>query len=329
MRRRDFLGAMAGLASLPAHAQEGTGTRRIGVVMAYSEVDATGRALVAVFTQALQDLGWTAGVNVHIDVHWASSDADNFYSIAQRLSGEHPDAVLAVSNLAVTALRASATNVPIVFTQVSDPIGRGFVAALAQPGGNITGFGSFETSMGGKWLEILKQMAPGLTQVALVFNPATSPHIDKGYYLIAAEEAGRQLGIRTVDARIHEVGEAEQKIAAFAGAPNGGLIVLPDTFTIDHAGFLASLASQHSLPAIYPYPLFVQNGGLVSYGVDVKDQYTGAATYIDRILKGAKPAELPVRFPNRFQLMINLKTAKALGLEVPATLLVTAAEVIR
>jgi ABC-type uncharacterized transport system substrate-binding protein len=335
MNRRDLilaLGSAAGLLSsrpLAAVAQKSGAMKRIGVLSG-GEIPGNPLSdpLTVAFVERLKQLGWTDGRNVQIDFRWAGGDAAKFAILAKELIDLKPDVVLARSNSAVTALQQANKDVPIVFTQVSDPIGRGFVTTLARPGGNITGFSSFEASMGGKWLEKLREIAPKLDRAALIFNPATTPHIAAGFYLRAAEDAGRRSGIQAVITPAQDVADMERSIGKLARDPNSGLIVLPDGFTLAHADLTVALAARFGLPAIYAFRSFAARGGLLSYGIMLKDQYAGAASYVDRILTGARPAELPVQFPSRFELIVNLKTARALGLEVPAQLQQLADEVI-
>jgi putative ABC transport system substrate-binding protein len=332
MKRREFIGMLGGGAvtwPLAAVAQKSGRMKRIG---ALSGGETPGNplsdALTVAFVERLEQLGWTDGRNVQIDFRWAGGDAAKFAILAKELIDLKPDVVLARSNSAVTALQQANKDVPIVFTQVSDPIGRGFVTTLARPGGNITGFSSFEASMGGKWLEKLEEIAPKLGRAALIFNPATAPHIAAGFYLRAAEDAGRRSAIQVLITPVQDIADLERSMGKLASEPNSGLIVLPDGFTLAHADITVALAARFGLPAIYAFRSFAARGGLLSYGIRLKDQYSGAASYVDRILNGAKPAELPVQFPSRFELIVNLKTAKALGLEVPAQLQQLADEVI-
>jgi putative tryptophan/tyrosine transport system substrate-binding protein len=331
MRRREFLGVLGGAAAawpLAARAQTPAKVRRVGVLMNSAANDPVEESLVAAFVEALRQLGWVAGRNLHIDLRWAAGDFDKFQTLSAELTAQRPDVILAVSNLAVTAIRRTASDIPVVFTQVSDPIGRGFVANLARPGGTITGFANFEASMGGKWLGTLKEIAPNLTRIALVFNPETSPHIASGFYLREAADAGSRLSVETVVTRVHSRFELESQFRQFADEPHSGVVVLPDAFTTANGDMIVALAMRLALPAIYPFHRFVSLGGLIYYGVDPKDQFPRAATYVDRILKGEKPADLPVQAPTRFELAVNLKVAKALGLAVPPTLLASADEVI-
>jgi putative ABC transport system substrate-binding protein len=329
MRRREFITLLGGAAafSSPLAAVALERMKRIGVLSETSG-DPLSDRLTSVFVERLKQLGWTDGGNVRIDFRAAAGDAAKFAPLAKELIELRPDVVLARSNSAVTAVRQASSDVTIVFTQVSDPIGRGFVTTLARPGGNITGFSSFEASMGGKWLEKLKEIAPRLSRVALLFNPATAPHIAAGFYLRTAEDAGRRSAVQVLVTPVQDVADMERSIGNVASEPDGGLVFLPDTFTNAHIDVTVALAARFGLPAIYAFRSFAARGGLLSYGTKLEDQYSGAASYVDRILNGAKPAELPVQFPSRFELIVNLRTAKALGLDVSAKLQQLADEVI-
>jgi putative tryptophan/tyrosine transport system substrate-binding protein len=330
MRRREFIKIIPASAlawPLAAAAQKLERMKRIGVLSETSG-DPLSDGLTRIFVERLKQLGWTDGGNVRIDFRAAAGDATKFAPSANELIDLRPDVVLARSNSAVTAVRQAGKDVTIVFTQVSDPIGRGFVTTLARPGGNIMGFSSFEASMGGKWLEKLKEIAPRLSRVALLFNPATAPHIAAGFYLRTAEDAGGRSAVQVLITPVQDVADMERSIGNVASEPNGGLVVLPDTFTNAHIDVTVALAARFGLPAIYAFRSFAARGGLLSYGTKLDDQYLGAASYVDRILNGAKPAELPVQFPSRFELIVNLRTAKALGLDVPAKLQQLADEVI-
>jgi putative ABC transport system substrate-binding protein len=331
--RRRFIsllgGAVAGAWPRAVFAQRVESKKRLGVLSGGEPPgDPFSDRLSRAFVERLRELGWTDGRNVQIDYRWAAGDAAQLAILAKELIDLKPDVVVAQGNSAVTGLRQASKAVPIVFTQVSDPIGRGFVTSLARPGGNITGFSSFETSMGGKWLEKLKEIAPQLSRVALLFNPATTPHIAAGYYLRAAEDAGRRSAIQVVITPVYDVADMERSIGKLAGQPKCGLIVLPDGFTLAHPDLTVALATRFGLPAIYAFRSFAVRGGLLSYGIKLEDQYIGSASYVDRILNGAKPDELPVQFPSRFELVVNLKTARALSLDVPAQLQQLADEVI-
>jgi putative ABC transport system substrate-binding protein len=328
-RRRDFITLLGGGAAWPlaARAQRDR-LRRVGVLMGYAENDREGQAFATALRDGLQKLGWAEGRNVRFDFRWSGGDPHISQDLAREFIDLKPDVVVAQGNFAVAALQQTNQSTPIVFTQVSDPMGRGFITSLARPGGKITGFTSFEASMGGKWLEKLKEIAPNITRLAVLFNPSTSPHIAAGFYLQSAEEAGRRSAILVLASPVQSVEGLEQDIGRFAHDPNGGLIVLPDGFTLAHADLTVALAARFKLPAIYAFRSFAARGGLVSYGINPRDQFLGAANYVDRILKGATPAELPAQAPSSFELVINLKTAKALGLDVSAQLQQLADQVI-
>jgi len=333
MKRREFISLLGGAViawPLGTLAQNSERMKRIAVLMGTSDSlsDPLGLPLLRAFVNRLQQLGWTDGENVQIAYRWAGGDVAKFRIFAKDLADLKPHVILAQSNLAVSALQQTDTHTPIVFVQVSDPIGRGFVATLARPGGNTTGFSNFEESMGGKWLEKLKEIAPKIARAALIFNGSTSPHIAAGFYLRAAEDAARRSGVQTVIIQVDDAAEIERSIGRFAEEPDGGLIVLPDAFTLVHADRIVSVAARFRVPAIYPFRTFAAAGGLLIYGINTRDQFISAASYVDRVLKGALPTELPVQAPTKFELIVNLKTAKALGLSVPLQLQQLADEVI-
>ncbi|MDK1373626.1 ABC transporter substrate-binding protein [Sinorhizobium sp. 6-70] len=278
------------------------------------------------FRDALQDLGWVEGRNLQLDRRWAAGSVDRFRTYAAELVALAPDLVLGDATPSVAALLRETKTIPIVFCRVGDPVGSGFVESLARPGGNVTGFTAFEASMGPKWLELLKDASPGLAHVALLFNPKTAPHVES-LFLRSIEAAAPSLGIAAVPARVQSSAAIEDAIRAI-GQTNGGLAAMPDTFLVDHRRLIIKMAAQHHVPAIYTNRVFAAEGGLLSYGFDVPDMYRRAASYADRLLRGARPSELPVQAPTRFQLVINLKTANALGLTIPPTLLARADEVI-
>jgi putative ABC transport system substrate-binding protein len=325
MRRRNFLRGLGSAAAWPlaARAQRGERTRRVGVLN--TARDPQNDSGDAVFVKTLQDLGWKIGGNLVIDYRAAAGDTARAQTIAKELLGLGPDVVMATGITAVAALRAQTSSVPIVFVRVSDPVGRGFVDGLARPGGNVTGFSNFDLEMGGKWLQILKEMVPATTRAVVIGNPRTSA-LDGYFQTIAA--GGNPLGIESVRAPVFIIDEMARAIALAGGRPGGGLIAVPDGFTVDHRAAFIEQANRQRVPAIYAYRFFANEGGLVAYGVDADTQYRGAASYVDRILKGAVPADLPVQRPTKFELVVNLKTAKALGLTVPDTLLARADEAI-
>jgi len=328
MKRREFITLLGGATAWPLAAraqQPGERKRRIGVLMNLVANDAEGQARLAAFLQGLQEAGWSVGRNVRIDLRWGAGDTELFRRYATELVALAPEVVLAAGAVATQSLLSVSRSMPIVFANAGDPVGTGFVASMARPGGNTTGFMSFEFGMGGKWLELLKEIAPGVTRVAVLRDSTVPTGIGQfGAIQSVAPSVGVEL--RPVDAR--DLGEIERAITAFAGAPNGGLIVTQSGFTILHRKLIITLAAQHRLPAIYAYSSHVADGGLISYGPDSMDAYRRAAGYVDRILRGEKPADLPVQAPTKYELAINLKTAKALGITVPPTLLARADEVI-
>ncbi len=329
MRRREFIAMISGGAaawSLAARAQQLDRVRRIGVLMAYAESDEEGQADVEAFRQELQKLGWTDGRDLRIDYRWAAVNAEAMERFAKELVALQPDLILSQSTPTTVTLLHQTRTVPIIFANVGDPVGRGFVASLSRPGGNVTGFTAMEGSVAGKWLELLKEIAPRVARVAFLFNPATATYAE--YYLTPFKAAAASFGVEAIAAPAHDMSEFESVVAAQAHTSNTGLIIMPDAFTIDHRTEITSLAARYRLPTIYPFRSFIEDGGLLSYGNNRLDNFRSAATYADRILKGARPSELPVQAPVKFELVINLKTAKALGLDVPLQLRQRADEVI-
>jgi putative tryptophan/tyrosine transport system substrate-binding protein len=328
LRRREFVTLLGGAAAawpLTVSAQKLDRIPRIGMLMGLAENDPEGQRWVQTFIQALQELGWRSGTNVRIDLRWAT-DLDHMRTFAKELIELQPDLIQVATTLATAEVLRQTRTIPVVFTVVSDPVGSGFVQNLPRPGGNATGFINIESSLGGKWLNLLREIAPGVTRVAMLFNPGTAPQT--AYYRGPLESAAASLGIAATATPIREPAEIETTIAALGQDPQSGLIVLPDFFVASHRDLITSLAARHRVAAVYPFRFFVRAGGLVSYGVDLPDLQRRAASYVDRILKGATPADLPVQLPTKFELAINLKTAKALGLTVPPTLLALADEVI-
>ena len=318
MRRREFITLLGGAATWPlaARAQQREQMRRIGVLMNLGSDDALGQARNAAFLQGLQELGWTVGRNVRIEYRWGAGDAERYRAIATELVATEPDVILALGTSTVSALRRATRSVPIVFTNVTDPVGGSLVASLARPGGNVTGFLSTEFGFAGKWLELLKEIAPRVTRVAVIRDSAIASQIGLfGGIQSVAPSLGVEL--RPVDSR--DAGEIEREVAGFAREPNGGLIAASGSNVLLHRELIVALAARHRLPAVYPYRSHVISGGLVCYGPDTIDSFRRAAGYVDRILKGEKPADLPVQAPTKYELVINLKTAKALELEVPLT----------
>ena len=329
MRRRDFIKAIAVSTTWPlaARAQQAEHMRRIGVLMGYPENDLEGSVFFAAFREGLQKLGWMEGRNIQLDTRWVSpDDAEARQRFAKELVALQPDLILSSVTPTTAALLQHTRTIPIVFATVSDPVGSGFVASLARPGGNVTGFQAMLGSLGGKWLELLKEIAPRVARVAMLFNPASAPYAES--FLNPFKAAAPSFAVEPIAASVGDTSELESVIAAQARAQNGGLIVMPDTFTDVHRAEIISLAARFGVPAIYPRRPFTELGGLLSYGIDQLDSYRRAAIYVDRILKGEKPSELPVQAPVKFELVINLKTAKALGLEVPWFLRQRADEVI-
>ena len=329
MRRRKFIVLLGGAATvwpLASHAQQPERLRRIGVLMGYAESDSEAQVWVAAFREGLQKLGWTEGGNIRIDFRWAASDVESMQRFAKELVALQPDLILSNNTPTTAALLQYTRAIPIIFATVTDPIGNGFIASFPRPGGNVTGFIGMEGSLAGKWLELLKEIAPRVVRVAFMYNPATATFVE--YYLNPYKAAAASIGVEGIAAPVHDRSELEPVIAAQAREPNTGLIVMPDTFLIAHRTEVTSLAARYRLPAVYPRRFFTEVGGLLSYGSDLIDNFRRAATYVDRILKGAKPSELPVQAPVKFELVINLKTAKTLGLDVPLHLQQRADEVI-
>ena len=326
MRRREFITLLGAATAWPLAARaQGKRMPRIGALMPWTASDPQAQARYAAFLQGLQQLGWTVGNNVQIDSRWSAGNEDDTRKHAAELVALAPDVIFASGSAAVAPLRRATRTVPIVFVVTPDPVGAGFVESLARPGGNITGFTPYEYGIGAKWLELLKQSAPGVTRVAVLRDAAITAGIGMwGAIQSVAPSFGVEL--RPIDVR--DAGEMERALAAFAGSPNGGLILTGSALAIVHRNLIIRLAARHKLPAVYFYRTFVLAGGLMSYGPDPHDEFRRAASYVDRILKGEKPADLPVQAPTKYELAINLKTAKALGLELPPTLLARADEVI-
>jgi ABC-type uncharacterized transport system substrate-binding protein len=325
--RRKFLATLGGAAAWPlaARAQQGERVRRIGVLMNQAADDPEGQARLIAFVQALQQFGWTDGRNVRIDTRWAAGDADRIRQYAAEFAAPAPDVILATGSFGVGPLLQATRAVPIVFVIVPDPVGAGFVDNLARPGGNATGFLQFEYALSGKWLELLKQVAPSVTRAAVIRDPAITAGI--GQFGVI-QSVAQSLGVEVSPVNVRDPGEIERAVAAFARTPNVGLIVTGSALATVHRRLIINLAARHKLPAAYVSRYFVTDGGLISYGADLVDQYRQAAGYVDRILKGEKPADLPVQAPTKYELVINLKTAKALGLQIPDKLIAIADEVI-
>jgi ABC-type uncharacterized transport system substrate-binding protein len=325
--RRDFISLLGGAAAWPlaALAQQSERVRRIGVLMGQAANDPEGQARIAAFLQGLQELGWSVGRNVRIDIRWSAGNADDTRKYAAELVALAPDIILASTTPSAGALLQATRTVPIVFTVVADPVGAGFVDSLARPGGNATGFITFEYGLAAKWLELLKEIAPGTTRAAVLRDPTITAGIGQ---FAAIQTAAPSLGMEIVPVNVRDASEIERAVAAFARVGKGGLIVTGSPLTQLHRDLIIMLTARHKLPAVYSNRFFVADGGLMAYGPDLIGQHRPAARYVDRILKGEKPADLPVQVPTKYELVINLKTAKALGLEVPPTLLARADEVI-
>jgi putative tryptophan/tyrosine transport system substrate-binding protein len=326
MKRREFISLLGGAAAWPlaARAQPSERVRRIGVLMPVTE-GPVGQARVAAFLGGLQQLGWTDGRNVRIDLRWSAGKADHAQRYAAELAALAPDVLMTPGSSTVAPMLQATRTIPIIFVHVPDPVGAGFVDSLARPGGNATGFLLFEYGISGKWLELLREIAPGVTRVAVIRDPAITAGIGQWG---AIQSVAPSLGMEVSPVNVRDAGEIERAIAAFARVPNGGLIVTGSGLAVIHLDLVVAAAARHKLPAVYFERSFASGGGLISYGPDIIDQYRRAASYVDRILKGEKPADLPVQAPTKYELVINLKTAKSLGLEVPPTLLARADEVI-
>jgi putative ABC transport system substrate-binding protein len=327
IRRRDFIALLGGAAAWPvaAHAQRGDRVRRIGVLTVGDENDPLRKTMVSTFTQALADLGWTDGRNVRMDLRWSAPDTNQTRALARELVGSQPDIIVAGSIPATVALQRETRTIPIVFAVTADPVANGIVARLDHPGGNATGFARLEPTLGGKWLELLSEIAPGLKRAAIMFNPDTAPI---STFMPSFETAARSLKVVPITAPVHSDGEIEAGIIALGREPGGGLVVIPNAFTFGQRAAIISAAARSNVPVVYELSEYAREGGLLSYAPDVLDTFRGAASYVDRILRGAKPGDLPVQFPTKFEMVVNLKTAKALGLNVPQSILLRADEVI-
>jgi putative ABC transport system substrate-binding protein len=310
---------------LTARAQPGDRVRRIGALMSYDEDDPEVNARLSAFTQALAGLGWTVGRNLKTDLRGASGDTNRMRAFAQELVGLQPDIIVTNGVPATAAVQRETRTIPIVFASVGDPVASGIVARLDRPGGNVTGFATLEGTLGGKWLELLSEIAPGLRRAAIMFNPDI---VTASAYMPSLETAARSLKVVPSIAPVHSDVEIETAIIALGREPGGGLVVMPDAFTAVHRGPIISAAARNNVPAVYAASFFARDGGLLSYGNDPVDMWRRAATYVDRILRGEKPGDFPVQFPVKFEMAVNLKTAKAIGLTIPETFLVRADEVI-
>jgi putative tryptophan/tyrosine transport system substrate-binding protein len=327
MKRREFIAVLGGAAvawPVAVRSQQADRMRRVGVVMAYTEKDANGQLQVAAFRQQLQKLGWTEGRNIQIDFRYAADDPTRIRALAVDLMGLGPDVMVSNSNFVTTILQSEVRTIPLVFVSVSDPIGSGFVQDLARPGGNVTGFANFQPTMGGKWLEKLHEVAPQVQNVGLVMHPEP-PNFG---YLKSAEAAGASTKLNFVRLDVHNGAEIERAIATVASQPDCGLIIAPNVVTFANSALIVALAARHRLPAIYPFAFFAREGGLVSYGFDAADQFRQGAIYVNKILRGVRPTDLPVQHPTTFELVINLRTAQTLGLTISREVLLLADELI-
>ena len=328
MRRREFIGGLGSTVGWPlaAQAQPAERVHLIGVLMAYDENDPEAKRWLSAFMQGLAELGWSGGHTLRMDVRWATGNIDRMGMFAKELVGLRPDVILASGTPGTAALQRETRTIPIVFVPVSDPVGSGFVASLPRPGGNITGFISYEASLAGKWLQLLTEIAPEVKRAAAIFNP--EGNVQRSYYLPSFEQTARSLKVEPITALVHSDAEIAAAITSLGREPGGGLVVMPDSFMVVHRATIILLAAQYNVPAIFNFIGFVKDGGLLSYGPDLFDQFRRAASYVDRILRGAKTADLPVELPVKFEMAVNVKTAKALGLTVPQSILLRADEVI-
>jgi putative ABC transport system substrate-binding protein len=326
IKRREFIAGLGSAAAWPlsVRAQQPERTRRIAVLMGFDENDPLAKLRISAFTQALADLGWTDGRTVRMDVRWAGADNNRARALAQELVGLQPEIIVTNATPATVAVQRETRTIPIVFSNVGDPVASGIIERLDRPSGNITGFANYEASLGGKWLELLSEIAPGLEQAVIMFNPDTG-----GAFLLPSfETAARSLKVEPIIAPIHDDVDIVTAIKDLGREPGGGLVVMPDTFMTLHRAPIISAAARYNVPAVYSQSYFARDGGLLSYGYDQADVSRRAATYVDRILRGARPGDLPVQFPVKYEMVVNLKTAKALGLTVPQSILLRADEVI-
>ena len=331
MRRREFITLLGGVAAawpLAARAQQANPARRLGVLMGYAEGDPLAKVLLTDFTQALSEFGWIKGRNLRMDVRWAPGNTDLMHTFAKELVSLQPDVILTNSTPVTAALKRATSTIPIVFAVVADPVGSGFVASLSRPGGNVTGFGSLDQgTMASKWLELLTAIAPSVKRAVMMFNPDTAPYMES-FLLPSFEAAAASLKVASVAAPVHNDAEIEAAISSLGRELGSGLLGMPDNFIEIYRALIISLVARNSVPAVYQTPIIARDGGLLSYGADFRDIFHRSARYVDNILRGAKPSELPVQLPTKYFLVVNVKTAKALGLTVPPTLLATADEVI-
>ena len=330
IRRRNFitlLGVAAAAWPLAGRAQQPNRMRRVGVLMAFEEEDPRAKVNLSAFTRRLSELGWSDGRDIRMEVRWCGENVERIRAFAKEVVELQPDVILADTTPVTAAVQRETRTIPIVFVIVSDPIGSGFVAGLPRPGGNITGFNVNESTLGGKWLELLTEIAPGIQRAAFMFNPDTAPYV-KSYYLPSFEAAARSLKVTPIVAPARSESEIEAAIASVAREPKGGLVGMADNYMMVHRALIISLAARNNVPAVYYERYFVRDGGLLSYGPDEVDEFRRSASYVDRILRGEKPADLPVQLPVKFEMVVNLKTAKTLGLAVPPSILLRADEVI-
>ena len=328
MKRREFITLLGGGAvawPLAVRAQQADRVRRIGVLMGYPEGDLQAQAGVNALRKGLQNLGWIEGRNIQSDYRWAGPDAEKARTFAKELTGMTPDVIVSSTNQVTAILQQETRTIPIVFAFVGDPVGSGFVQSLSQPGGNLTGFANFENSIGSKWLELLREIAPSAKRVGFIYCPSAAPNVG---FFHAAQTAAPSSGVALIPLPVNNAADIERGVIAFAAEPDGGLIVAPHAVTLGNRDLINGLALRYRLPAVYSDRYFVESGGLISFGNNTPDLFGRAASYIDRILKGAKPAELPVQLPTKFELIVNLKAAKAIGLSVPPTILSRADDVI-
>jgi putative tryptophan/tyrosine transport system substrate-binding protein len=329
MRRRAFVALVGGAAvgwPFRLSAQPAEHRRRIGVLNSWAETDLEAQSWDAAFRKRLEELGWVEGRNISVDYRWGGGNVERMRLFAEELVRLNPDVVVGITTPATAALQAATRTIPIVFAMVSDPVGSGFITSLAKPGGNITGFINIEASLSGKWLELMHRIAPSVSRVTMLFNPQTAPYAR--YYLDTFRSAAAAIAVEPIEAPVHSAAEIEAVITKLGGESSVGLIILPETSTVIYRETICALANRYRLPAIYPFRTFISSGGLLSYGIDVSDLFRGAASYVDRIFRGAKTTELPVQLPTKFEMVINLKAAKAIGLSLPQSLLVEADEVI-
>ena len=328
MRRRDFIKVIAGSAALPlaARAQQADRVRRIGALLPLAESDPETHQRVTLFQEGLAKLGWQVGRNLHVDYRYGAGDRGRMRALAAELVEMAPDVILAGNTPTLDALRQQTRTIPIVFVLVTDPVGQGFVASFTQPGGNITGFANFDLNLGSKWLQLVKEVAPAVRRVTVLFNPGTAPYA--GSFLRGIEAAAPSFALDFVAAPVHAPAEIEAALTKLGQDAGGGLIVIPEAFTSLHRELITSLAARYRLPAVYPYRHFVAAGGVMSYGTDTADIYRQGASYVSAILRGAKPADLPVQGQTKYEFVINLKIAKVLGLEMPLALLIRADELV-